>query len=107
MPESPRWLLTKRRPEEASKILQKMAKVNGKFVSDDYLNDFCKTNEVSSYTLHTIVTLKTGRYQGLPATQSRKMSAFLWGIKVNRLCAGYLHVYYFIPNVAFSYQERT
>lgn len=47
MPESPRWLITKRKPEKAAKILKKIAKVNGKIVSDEYIDGVCHVDEVS------------------------------------------------------------
>ncbi|PIK35470.1 putative organic cation transporter protein [Apostichopus japonicus] len=48
VPESPRWLITKRKPEKAAKILKKIAKVNGKIVSDEYIDGVCHVDECQS-----------------------------------------------------------
>ncbi|VVD01760.1 unnamed protein product, partial [Leptidea sinapis] len=42
LPESPRWLLMKERIEEANKVLQSIARVNGKPFPEDYANKMQK-----------------------------------------------------------------
>ncbi|PIK45745.1 putative organic cation transporter protein-like [Apostichopus japonicus] len=50
VPESPRWLLAKRRAGEAEQVLHKIARSNRRIVSDDVIAGACKLDEQTTQT---------------------------------------------------------
>ncbi|KAK3767346.1 hypothetical protein RRG08_039162 [Elysia crispata] len=51
MPESPRWLISKNRVEQAEKQIQRIAKMNGKTVPKDIMQQMGKSNEKAKHTM--------------------------------------------------------
>jgi hypothetical protein len=57
IPESPRWLLSKNRIDEAEEIVQTMARVNGKKVSKNFLREMEVSRREQGTTEHYLLFL--------------------------------------------------
>ncbi|XP_023780358.1 solute carrier family 22 member 3-like isoform X2 [Cyanistes caeruleus] len=97
VPESPRWLLTRRKGEKALKIMRNIAKHNGKFLSPHY-SEITISNEVSNPSFLDLVRTPQMRRSTLILMYAWFTSALIYQGLVMRLgiIGGNLYLDFFI-----------
>ncbi|NXN99985.1 S22A3 protein, partial [Rhinopomastus cyanomelas] len=98
VPESPRWLLTRKQGEKALKILRRIAKHNGKYLSPHYSEISISHNEVSNPSFSDLVRTPCMRRNTLILMYAWFASALIYQGLVMRLgiVGGNLYLDFFI-----------
>ncbi|XP_062344834.1 solute carrier family 22 member 3 [Cinclus cinclus] len=98
VPESPRWLLTRKKGEEALKIMRNIAKHNGKFLSPHYSEITISNEEVSNPSFLDLVKTPQMRRNTLILMYAWFTSALIYQGLVMRLgiIGGNLYLDFFI-----------
>ncbi|XP_015478233.1 solute carrier family 22 member 3-like isoform X2 [Parus major] len=98
VPESPRWLLTRRKGEKALKIMRNIAKHNGKFLSPHYSEITISNEEVSNPSFLDLVRTPQMRRSTLILMYAWFTSALIYQGLVMRLgiIGGNLYLDFFI-----------
>ncbi|XP_039915735.1 solute carrier family 22 member 3 isoform X2 [Hirundo rustica] len=101
VPESPRWLLTRKKGEKALKIMRNIAKHNGKFLSPHYSEITISNEEVSNPSFLDLVRTPQMRRNTLILMYAWFTSAIIYQGLVMRLgiIGGNLYLDFFISGV--------